>query len=69
MIKEVCGVLYYLSTVKILKLFTLGAIHPNLKDKNISSNTKKFFINFFELVFIILCLYMLKGTGIFRSKK
>jgi hypothetical protein len=69
MIKEVCGVLYYLCTVKIVKLFTLGTIQPTLNDKNISSNTKKFFINLSELVFIILCLYLLKRTGVFKNKK
>tara|TARA_Y100001938_G_scaffold147219_1_gene227935 strand:- start:8254 stop:8448 length:195 start_codon:yes stop_codon:yes gene_type:complete len=64
MINQICGVLYFLFTSKIIHLFAIGTIKPTLDSSKAEEHKQEFIVNVCELFFIIVALLLLKGKNI-----
>ena len=62
--KEVCGVLYYLATVKIVDMISKGIIEPQLAQAGLSRRTRKCITLGLDVSIILAILIVLKGRNV-----
>jgi hypothetical protein len=62
--KEVCSVLYYLATVKIIDMLSKGLIEPQLARVGLSKRTRKCITLGLDVSIILVILLVLKGRDV-----
>ena len=62
--KEVCDVLYYLATVKIVDMVSKGVIEPQLISAGLSKRTRKCITLGLDVSIILVILIVLKGRHV-----
>ena len=62
--KEVCSVLYYLATVKIVDIVSKGVIEPQLASAGLSRRTRKCITLGLDVSIIFVILLVLKGRNV-----
>ena len=62
--KEVCGVLYYLATVKIIDMFSKGLVEPRLSKMGMTKRARRCITLALDVSIILVLLIVLKGRNI-----
>ena len=62
--KEVCGVLYYLATVKIIDMFSKGMVEPKLIQMGVTKRARRCITLAIDVSIILALLIVLKGRNI-----
>ena len=62
--KEVCSVLYYLATVKIIDMVSKGLIEPELSKMGMNRRARKCITLGLDVSIILVTLIVLKGRNV-----
>ena len=62
--KEVCSVLYYLATVKIIDMLSKGLVEPQLEKFGLPRRTRKCITLGLDVSIILVILLVLKGRSV-----